>query len=72
MARDYRFVAGDRVFFVVRRHVKEMMRSYEGRGNPSLWYSWEELDDERDYLACGVRTMREAQKPIDKICGITG
>lgn len=70
--RHYAFSADGRCFFAVRKRVRDMME-WEGRGNPWLWFSWEVLaNGERDYLACGVRTLREAQEPIDKLCGITG
>lgn len=72
MARDYAFTADGRKFFAVKRRAKDMLPGWEGRGNPWLWFSWEQKDDERDYLACGVGTLREAQQPIDKLCEITG
>lgn len=67
-----RFVAGDRTFYLVQRRVRDIEKSWEGQGNPKRWFSWEQVGDERHYLARGVKTMREAQKPIDKTCGITG
>jgi hypothetical protein len=72
MARDYGFTADGRRFFAVKRRVREMLPSWEGKGNPMLWFSWEQKGSERDYLACGVKTLYEAQRPIDKICDITG
>jgi hypothetical protein len=68
---DRRYVADDRVFYVVKRRAKEMIPSWE-KGNPILWFSWEQRGSERDYLATGVKTLWEAEKPINKICGITG
>ena len=70
--RNYHFAADGRRFCAVRRRVRDMIPGYEGRGNPWLWFSWEDVGGERDYLACGVATLREAQEPIDTACGITG
>ena len=72
MKRSYMYHADGRKFFCVKERAKNMLPSWEGRGNPWLWFSWEVVNGERDYLACGVSTIREAQEPIDKLCGITG
>lgn len=69
---DRMYTSGERRFFAVRRRVREMIPSWEGTGNPWRWFSWEVVDGHRDYLACGVDTLRDAQRPIDDACGITG
>jgi hypothetical protein len=72
MARDYGFTADGRRFFAVKQRVRKILPLWEGKGNPMLWFSWEQKGDERHYLTSGVKTLYEAQRPIDKICGITG
>lgn len=74
MPRTYRYSADGRTFYVVQSPVRSLIPSWEGRrgSNPLRWFSWEFKDGERDYLACGVKTRREAQEPIDRLCGITG
>lgn len=70
---DRMYTLGERRFFAARRRARSILPAWEGRGNPWRWFSWEVLPDgERDYLACGVDTLREAQRPIDEACGITG
>ena len=64
MSRDYRFTINGRTFYAVRRRAREML-AWDGHGDPLLWFSWEDDGGERVDLACGVRTLREAQQLID-------
>lgn len=64
MNRDYVFTINGSKYVVVRRHAREMIPSWDGCGNPWLWFSWEQKTGVRDYLACGVKTLREAKESL--------
>jgi len=68
----YKYVADDRIFYAAKIRKQTAEPDHPSPNNPLLWYSWELKQGEREYLTKGVKTLREAQQPIDKICGITG
>lgn len=67
MQTDYSFKSNTgRTFYLIKRKAKSIS-CYAGPGNPTLWFSFEQVGDRREYLCCGHKIRSEAQKPIDRI-----
>lgn len=66
MQTDFVFRHGDRIFYLIKRKARSIS-CYAGPGNPTLWFSFEQIGDSRNYLCCGSTNKSEAQRPIDKI-----
>lgn len=57
-----------KIFYASQEKVRDIIPDWQGKGNPKLWFSWEELENNRkEYLANGVKTLREAQDCIEKV-----
>ena len=58
-------------FAVWQARILDEMPSYEGRGNPMLWWCEDITDpDNKDWLCGGVKTLRECERAIDEMVGI--
>lgn len=66
MQTDFVFKLGDRTFYLIKRKARSIS-CYAGPGNPTLWFSFEQVGDCRNYLCCGSTSKSEAQRPIDRI-----
>lgn len=51
---------GAAAFSIWQAEIKDEMPSYDGRGNPLLW--WSLCVHCRDYVACGLSTKSEAER----------
>jgi hypothetical protein len=52
-----------RGYFYKRSRIKNIMPSYEGRGNPLLYFAY---DITGDYIVTGVKTQREVREALDE------
>lgn len=62
--RTYHLSLSNRRFIVERCRVRKHLPWWEGKGNPWLWFSYEQLGSSRAWFACGTTTMREAWDAI--------
>lgn len=51
-----------RGYFFKRSKIKDVMPSYEGRGNPLLYFAY---DITGDCVVVGVKTQREVKEALD-------